>query len=176
MKYQDKLQELGMSEQNVSASIKKSIATLNDIISSYNSAQKAKEQSDDEDEINEINSDLEEMEGDIEDLDNSLVDKIEDYHKNKDLYAEKAKKMLDAAKAKREQLLAKENGEPVAVAQATQPAQAPQPAQAKKEAPYVEAKEVPAEQPKKKTNWALWIVAGIVAIVTVNQVMIRNED
>jgi hypothetical protein len=170
MKYQDKLEELGMSEKNVSASIKKTIATLNDIISSYNLAQKTKEQSDDEDEINEINSDIEEMEGDIEDLDNSLVDKIEDYHKNKDVYAEKAKKMLDAAKAKREQLLAKENGEPVAVVQASQLAQA------KKEAPYVQAKEVPAEQPKKKTNWALWIVAGIIAVVTVNQVMIRTED
>ena len=173
MKYQDKLNELNLSEQNVSASIKKSIVTLEDIIDSYHYAKKALENAEneqDEERISEINRDIEEMQGDIEELDDKIVYKLEDYNKNKDVYAEKAKKMLDGAKAKREQLLAKENGESVVVASAV-PKPQPQP-QPKVETPKVEI----LEAPKKKSNWALWLVAGIVAIVTVNQVMIRNED
>jgi len=173
MKYQDKLNELNLSEQNVSASIKKSIVTLEDIIDSYHNAKKALENAEneqDEERISEINKDIEEMQGDIEELDDKIVYKLEDYNKNKDVYAEKAKKMLDGAKAKREQLLAKENGESVVVASAVpQPQPQPQP---KVETPKVEI----LEAPKKKSNWALWLVAGIVAVITLNQVVIGTDD
>jgi len=171
MKYQDKLQELGMSEKKVSPSIQKSIVTLNEIIETYHQAKKALEQATDEEQINDINNDIEQMEGDIEELDEAIVEKIEDYNQNKDVYAEKARRMQEGRKAKSSGIV---SPQPQPQPQ-SQPQPQPQPqtqSQPQVETPKVEV----LEAPKKKTNWALWLVAGIVAIVTVNQVMIRNED
>jgi transcription elongation factor Elf1 len=163
MKYQDKLNELGMNAENLSPSIQKSIATLDDIIDTYHQAKKALENATDEEEEGEINSDIEQMEGDIQELDEKILEKIEDYNKNKEMYAERGRKMQEGRKAKASGTVS------------SQPQPQPQPqtqSQPQVETPKVEV----LEAPKKKTNWALWLVAGIVAIVTVNQVMIRNED
>lgn len=156
MKYQDKLDELGMSAENLPASIQKSIATLDDIIDTYHQAKKALENATDEEEEGEINSDIEQMEGDIQELDESILEKIEDYDKKKEMYGERSKKMQEGRKAK---------------ASGTVSSQ-PQPQPQAQPQPKIEV----LEAPKKKSNWALWLVAGIVAVITLNQVVIGTDD
>lgn len=156
MKYQDKLNELGMNAENLSPSIQKSIATLDDIIDTYHRAKKALENATDEEKEEEINSDIEQMEGDIQELDERILEKIEDYDKNKEMYAERGKKMQEGRKAK---------------ASGTVSSQ-PQPQPQAQPKPNVEV----LEAPKKKSNWALWLVAGIVAVITLNQVVIGTDD
>ena len=154
MKYQDKLNELGMTEQDLSASILKSIGNLNEIISTYNDAQESLEEISDEEDLQNAQEDIEQIKGDIEELDERILEKIEDYNKNKEMYAERGRKMQEGRKAK-------VSGN---VASQPQPQYQPQ--------PNVEV----LEAPKKKSNWALWLVAGIVALVTVNQVLIKVDD
>jgi chromosome segregation ATPase len=154
MKYQEKLNELGMTEQDLSASILKSIANLNEIISTYNDAQESLEEISDEEDLQNAQEDIEQIKGDIEELDERILEKIEDYNKNKEMYAERGRKMQEGRKAK-------VSGN---VASQPQPQYQPQ--------PNVEV----LEAPKKKSNWALWLVAGIVALVTVNQVLIKVDD
>jgi hypothetical protein len=158
MKYQDKLNELGMTAEKTSASIQKSIATLDDIIDTYHNAKKMLENTDDEEEEEDINKDIEQMEGDIAELDERIVEKLEDYDKNKEMYAERAKKMQEGRKAN------SSVNAPSQPQQQTQPQFQPQ--------PKVEV----LEQPKKKSNWALWLVGGIVAVITLNQVVIGADD
>jgi TolA-binding protein len=160
MKYQDKLDELGMTAEKLSPSIQKSIATLDDIIDSYHQAKKALENATDEEEEGDIKSDIEQMEGDIEELDERILEKIEDYDKNKEMYAERGRKMQEGRKAK---------------ASGTVSSQ-PQPQPQAQPQPQFQPKVEVLEAPKKKSNWALWLVAGIVALVTVNQVMIKVDD
>jgi chromosome segregation ATPase len=154
MKYQDKLSELGMTEQDLSASILKSIANLNEIISTYNETQESLDEITDEEDLQSSLEDIEQIKGDIEELDERISEKIEDYNKNKEMYAERGRKMQEGRKAK------------VSGNVASQPQAQSQPQ------PNVEV----LEAPKKKSNWALWLVAGIVALVTVNQVMIKVDD
>ena len=96
------------------------------------------------------------MEGDIQELDERILEKIEDYDKNKEMYAERSKKMQEGRKAK---------------ASGTVSSQ-PQPQPQAQPQPNVEV----LEAPKKKSNWALWLVAGIVAVITLNQVVIGTDD
>ena len=161
MKYQDKLNELGMTAEKLSPSIKKSISELDDIIDTYHQAKKALENATDEEQIEDINNDIQHMEGDIQDLDEKIVEKIEDYNKNKAFYEERGRKMQEGRKAK-------SSGN---VSSQPQPQAQPQP-QPKIETPKVEI----LEAPKKKSNWALWLVAGIVAVITLNQVVIGQDD
>ena len=62
---------------------------------------------------------------------------------------------------------------PQPIQQPQQAQQPQQPQQPKIEIPYVAATEVPKQ---KKTNWALLLVAGIIAVITINQVMIKVDD
>jgi predicted nucleic acid-binding Zn-ribbon protein len=170
MKYQDQLNELAINAEKLTPSIKKSIAELDDIIDTYHQAKKALENATDEEEIEDIKNDIEHMKGDINDLDEKIVEKINDYNKNKDFYAERAKKMQDGRKAK-----SSGNKEIEPVVETTVKPQAqpqPQPQAQSQPQPKIEI----LQPAKKKTNWALWLVAGIVAVITVNQVLIKTED
>ena len=171
MKYQDRLQELGLDEKKLPNSIKKSVVTLNEILFTHEDANRHLQQATEQDDIDATSSDIAQMEEDIEQLDDRIVEKVDDWHNNKAKYDAVAQKLRDGKLAKQGVAvpMPAQTAAPVAAPVAAQTA-APQ---QKVNIPYVAATEVPVQ---KKSNWALWLVAGIVAVITVNQVMIRVDD
>ena len=163
MKYQEKLRELKVDETQLTTVLKDGITDIIDALDALNHAKKDILELDDEESIEELESEIKSLENTIDDLDENLVGKIDKWYVKRIRFKENMEKGKNAV---------------IETNIAPTPTQAPtqtpiQPQAQPKEVPYVEATEVPRE---KKTNWALLLVAGIIAVVTINQVMIRVDD
>ena len=172
MKYQDRLQELGLDEKKLPSSIKKSVVSLNEILFTHEDANRHLREATEQDDIDATSSDISQMEEDIEQLDDRIVEKIEDWHSNKAKYDAIAQKMKEGKLAKQGVVVEKQVAPTTQVSQPQVASKVVEPQQ-NAQIPYVEATVVPE---KKKSNWALWLVAGIIAVITVNQVMIKVDD
>jgi hypothetical protein len=163
MKYQEKLRELKVDETQLTTVLKDGITDIIDALDALNHAKKDILELDDEESIEELENEIKSLENTIDDLDENLVGKIDKWYVKRIRFKENMEKGKNAV---------------IETNIAPTPTQAPtqtpiQPQAQPKEVPYVEATEVPRE---KKTNWALLLVAGIIAVVTINQVMIRVDD
>jgi hypothetical protein len=163
MKYQEKLRELKVDETQLTAVLKDGITDIIDALDALNHAKKDILELDDEESIEELESEIKSLENTIDDLDENLVGKIDKWYVKRIRFKENMEKGKNA--------VIETNIAPIPTQTLTQ---APIQQQAQpKEVPYVEATEMPKQ---KKTNWALLLVAGIIAVVTINQVMLKVDD
>ena len=161
MKYQEKLRELKVDETQLTTVLKDGITNIIDALDALNHAKKDILELDDEESIEELENEIKSLENTIDDLDENLVAKIDKWYVKRVRFKENMEKGKNA--------VIETNAAPI-----PQPIQQPQqPQQPKIEIPYVAATEVPKQ---KKTNWALLLVAGIIAVITINQVMIKVDD
>jgi hypothetical protein len=165
MKYQEKLRELKVDETQLTTVLKDGITDIIDALDALNHAKKDILELDDEESIEELENEIKSLENTIDDLDENLVGKIDKWYVKRIRFKENMEKGKNA--------VIETNIAPTPTQAQAQP-EAPIQQQAQpKEVPYVEATEMPKQ---KKTNWALLLVAGIIAVVTINQVMIKVDD
>lgn len=166
IKFEQKIQELGIDKEQMSQPIKKAIKdfytqyeSLVDIQNDFNDV-------DDEDKA-ELQEELEELQKLVEEADDVLVGKVSLWFKNKDVYAANTARMLEG-KAKKD--LAAKGG-------VTPPTPAPAPTPAPTPAPEPTPAPAPAPEPKKEesSNWALWVLGGLVAAITLGRVMMKED-
>jgi cell division septation protein DedD len=170
IKFEQKIEELGIDKEQMSQPIKKAIKdfytqyeSLVDIQNDFNDV-------DDEDKA-ELQEELDELRNLVEQADDVLVGKVSTWFKNKDIYAANTARMLEG-KAKKD-LAAKGGVTPPAPAPAPTPAPTPDPAPAPAPTPAP----APAPEPKKEesSNWALWVLGGLVAAITLGRVMMKED-
>lgn len=171
IKFEQKIQELGIDKEQMSQPIKKAIKdfytqyeSLVDIQNDFNDV-------DDEDKA-ELQEELEELQKLVEEADEVLVGKVSLWFKNKDVYAANTARMLEG-KAKKD-LAAKGGVTPPTTAPAPTPASTPaatsEPApSAPTPAPAVESNK------EESSNWALWVLGGLVAAITLGRVMMKED-
>ena len=167
MKYQEKLRELKVDETQLTTVLKDGITNIIDALDALNHAKKDILELDDEESIEELENEIKSLENTIDDLDENLVAKIDKWYVKRVRFKENMEKGKNA--------VIETNAAPIPqpIQQPQQAQQPQQPQQPKIEIPYVAATEVPKQ---KKTNWALLLVAGIIAVITINQVMIKVDD
>ena len=163
MKYQEKLNELKVDENILPTILKEAIEEISDASDALSHARKQILELEDDDEIDGFEQQINELESTIANLDDDIVTKIDKWYQKRVRFKENMEKGKN--------LVLQTKEEPKEVKTEEQKAQ-PQPQPQPQSQPKVEV----VEQPKKKTNWALWLVAGLVAVITVNQVLIKTED
>ena len=167
IKFEQKIQELGIDKEQMSQPIKKAIKdfytqyeSLVDIQNDFNDV-------DDEDKA-ELQEELDELRNLVEQADDVLVGKVTTWFKNKDVYAANTARMLEG-KAKKDSA-AKGGVTPPTPAPAPNPEPTPAPAAAP--APAAPAPVVAKEE---SSNWALWVLGGLVAAITLGRVMMKED-
>ena len=166
IKFEEKIQELGIDKEQMSQPIKKAIKdfytqyeSLVDIQNDFNDV-------DDEDK-EELREELEELQKLVEQADDVLVGKVNLWFKNKDIYAANTARMLEG-KAKKD--AAKGGVTPPAPAPAPAPAPtpAPEPTPAPAPAPAAAVKE-------ESSDWVWWALGGVIALVTLGRVVLKDK-
>lgn len=166
IKFEQKIQELGIDKEQISQPIKKAIKdfytqyeSLVDIQNDFNDV-------DDEDKA-ELQGELDELRSLVYEADEVLVGKISTWFKNKDVYAANTARMLEG-KAKKE-LATKGGVTPTTTAPAPNIATFP----LGTSTPATSTS--PVEVKKESSNWALWVLGGLVAAITLGRVMMKEE-
>lgn len=166
IKFEQKIEELGIDKEQISQPIKKAIKdfytqyeSLVDIQNDFNDV-------DDEDK-EEVREELEELQKLVEQADDVLVGKVYTWFKNKDVYAANTARMLEG-KAKKD--LATKGG-----ATPTTTAPAPNIATFPLETSTPATSAAPAVAKEESSNWALWVLGGLVAAITLGRVMMKED-
>jgi hypothetical protein len=169
IKFEEKIQELGIEKEQLSQPIKKAIKdfytqyeSLVDIQNDFNDV-------DDEDK-EELRQELEELQKLVEDADDVLVGKVNLWFKNKDVYAANTARMLEG-KAKKD-MAAKGGVIPPAPAPTPAPTPDPTPTPAPTPDP------IPAAAPAVKeesSDWVWWALGGVIALVTLGRVVLKDK-
>jgi cobalamin biosynthesis Mg chelatase CobN len=189
-KFNEKLRELGITEEQVSKGLKEKIKGYNESLATYKNA---KSSGVDEAELSELKSALDKM-------DAKLVDTIERWHRNKDAQSERMKQRQASIKSGNAPApTPKKSAKPVQVnddeddmkdddvdiqedkqkrleqkrLQAEEYWRKKQ-AYEQQQAYLAQQQQQQQQQPKKKSN-AIWIVAGIVAVVTLGAVVLKDK-
>lgn len=145
MKWTEVLAKTGVDENQVSVSIKKAIKAYRELEAEKKSLEERLSASGiSEEDASGLNIDLAEVNDALETIDEALCVKIQKWDSNKDMYAEKMRKMQDSLKAKKE---GKANPPAPAPAPAPEPAPAPAPAPNPEPSPNPEP--TPNPEPKK---------------------------
>ena len=152
--WKQKLEELGMTESELSKGIKKKIADYNTIYGAVKEVSESLKNAE-EDETEELESQLSELKEGLTEANDDLVRSIETYHKNKDAYKAKVERMNAGRKSK---------APTTAAAAEPTPAAAPTPAAESKPAETVQAKVID-EGEKKKGNALFWILGAAAAVI-----------
>jgi hypothetical protein len=181
IKFQSKMNELGLSVNDLSASLQKKVQEFYETYSSYQDSLKDLEEYDEEDK-DEIQKEVDEVGMLLNQQDEELTRNIERFNRNKEVYASNAQKMAEGRANKK---LAKQNNGAISnavppVIQATG-GQVPQnnftntnpivnndPNNSNNGAPEPKVEE-------KSSDWGWWALAGIVAIVTLGQVVMKDK-
>lgn len=168
IKFEEKIQELGIDKEQMSQPIKKAIRdfytqyeSLVDIQNDFNDV-------DDEDK-EELREELEELEKLVQEADDKLVAKVYIWFKNKDIYAANTARMLEG-KAKKD----------AAKSGVTPPTPAPAPAPAPAPTPAPEPTPAPAPAPaaaikEESSDWVWWALGGVIALVTLGRVVLKDK-
>lgn len=185
IKFQSKMNELGLSVNDLSASLQKKVQEFYETYSSYQDSLKDLEEYDEEDK-DEIQKEVDEVGMLLNQQDEELTRNIERFNRNKEVYASNAQKMAEGRANKK---LAKQNNG--AISNAVPPAPAPivhvdgnQIPQSNNNIPNNNPSVDPVNttnnppEPKveeKSSDWGWWALAGIVAIVTLGQVVMKEK-
>jgi hypothetical protein len=176
-KFNEKLQELGLTENEVSKSIKGKIKNYNEYLQIYTDG----------------GSSDEKLKANFEKLDDNIVATIEKWFANKDAQAERMRAMREKREAKKNsgETLAKkpvkkeeiieekeEEGEEDDNDYEEELARSKERRQEflRRQAAYQAQQQQQQQlaQPKKKSN-AIWILAGVVAVVTLGAVILKDK-
>ncbi len=164
IKFEEKIQELGIDKEQMSQPIKKAMKDFYVQYESYQDILKDFEDVEEEDK-SELQEELEELRKLVEDADDVLVGKVNLWFKNKDVYAANTARMLEG-KAKKD--AAKGGVTPPAPAPAPEPTPAPTPAPEPTPAPAPLVKE-------ESSDWVWWALGGVIALVTLGNVVLKDK-
>ena len=165
IKFEEKIEELGIDKEQMSQPIKKAIQdfytqyeSLVDIQNDFNDV-------DDEDK-EELREELQELEKLVQDADDALVGKVNLWFKNKDVYAANTARMLEG-KAKKD--LAAKGGVtlPTTASTPLTATPTPTPAPASVVSPVVKKEE--------SSDWVWWALGGVIALVTLGRVVLKEK-
>lgn len=163
MNWKQKLEELGMTEQSLSASIKKKIKEHNEIIEALKEASNDLRNAGDDDDTEELRVQISELKDGVEASNEQLIDSIVHYHKNKDVYKAKVERMQQAKKNKQSTQPKADTTPAVVVNQPQVQAQ-----------PQVQGGQVDTPKDEKKSNFLAWALGAaaivIVGVVTLGRV------
>jgi hypothetical protein len=181
IKFQEKMNELGLSVNDLSASLQKQVADFYENFAIYKQSLEDLEdyEEEDKDQLQQEVNDIAIM---INERDQDLVRNIERFNKNKHVYASNAQKMAEGRANKK---LAKQNNGAISNAippvvhdtggqvsqnnfTNTNPVVNNDPNNSNNGAPEPKVEE-------KSSDWGWWALAGIVAIVTLGQVVMKDK-
>lgn len=169
IKFEEKIQELGIDKEQMSQPIKKAIKEFYAQYDSYQDILKDFEDVEDEDKP-ELQEELEELQKLVEQADDVLVGKVNLWFKNKDIYAANTARMLEG-KAKKDAAKSGVTPPTPAPAPAPTPTPAPTPAPEPTPAPVV----TPAVEKEESSDWVWWALGGVIAIVTLGSVVLKDK-
>ena len=166
IKFEEKIQELGIDKEQMSQPIKKAIR---DFYTQYESLVDIQNdfQDVDEEDKEELREELEELQKLVEQADDVLVGKVNLWFKNKDVYAANTARMLEG-KAKKD-LAAKGGVTPPAPAPTPDPTPAPAPT------PDPTPTPAPAVEKEQSSDWVWWALGGVIALVTLGRVVLKDK-
>jgi phosphomannomutase len=181
IKFQEKMNELGLSVNDLSSSLQRQIGDFYENFAIYKQSLEDLQEYDEEDK-DELQQEVNDIAIMINQRDEELVRNIERFNRNKDVYASNAQKMAEGRANKK---LAKQNNG--AISNAVPPVvheagvQIPQnsnnitnpvvnndPNNSNNPAPQQKVEE-------NSSNWGWWALAGIVAVVTLGQVVLKDK-
>jgi hypothetical protein len=171
IKFEEKIQELGIDKEQMSQPIKKAMKDFYVQYESYQDILKDFEDVEEEDKP-ELQEELEELRKLVEDADDVLVGKVNLWFKNKDVYAANTARMLEG-KAKKD-LAAKGGVTPPTPAPAPTPDPTPAPA-APVPTPDPTPAPAPAVQKEESSDWVWWALGGVIALVTLGRVVLKDK-
>jgi chromosome segregation ATPase len=153
-KYQQKLQEYGLTEASVSSGLRKKFDSLKAIQKEVDKFNQELDDTDDDDQdtIDSLNDKLDDLEANMEALDESIAEEVTKYNNNKDKYAEMGKKLQAGREAKK-------NAKAPAAAAAPAAAEAAPAATAEPAAPA-------AEPAKEKSSGSGILLGGLLVLIT----------
>jgi hypothetical protein len=177
-KFNEKLQELGLTENEVSKSIKGKIKNYNEYLQSYTDG----------------GSSDEKLKANFEKLDGNIVASIEKWFANKDAQAERMRAMREKREAKKnsgeapakkpvkkEEIIEEEEQEEEEnddyeeqIELARREALRRQEFLRRQAAYQAQQQQQQLAQPKKKSK-AIWVLAGLVAVVTLGAVILKDK-
>jgi seryl-tRNA synthetase len=163
MKYEQRLEELGVDKTMVSKGLQKKIKDFEDLLDFVDGSKKELNDIEDEDEKQDLEDEINRIEEDIPMIDDKLVSDINFWDRNKEMQAINVQKMADAREAKK---LAANGG--------VMPPQAATQEPKVSTAQYNNAP-LPTEE-KKKKDWVWWGIAGFVAVVTLGAVWMSKDE
>jgi hypothetical protein len=171
IKFEEKIQELGIDKEQMSQPIKKAIRdfyvqyeSLVDIQNDFNDV-------DDEDK-EELREELEELQKLVEQADDVLVGKVNLWFKNKDVYAANTARMLEG-KAKKD--LAAKGGVTFPTTASTPHTAIPDPTPAPAPTPDPTPAPAPAVKKEESSDWVWWALGGVIALVTLGRVVLKDK-
>jgi hypothetical protein len=166
MKWKQRFDELGLTNETISQGLKNKIRDYYDIQQGIADMKQVLANPSVNDNVEEIQADLEDAIETLEAYDNKLVGDVELYFKNKDTYADKMKKMAEGREKKKQAMA---SGGATKTTTTT-----PQATQTQQQPKQVETK---TEGEEKKSNWG-WIgfavLAGVVTLGAVN--LFKDRD
>jgi len=164
MKYEQRLEELGVDKTMVSKGLQKKIKDFEDLLDFVDGSKKELNDIEDEDEKQDLEDEINRIEEDIPMIDDKLVSDINFWDRNKETQAINVQKMADAREAKK---LAANGG---VIPPQAQPQAQPQVATSEPN-----KASIPTEE-KKKKDWVWWGIAGFVAVVTLGAVWMSKDE
>jgi len=170
MSWQEKLQDVGLTESNMPNMVKKAVNELKAFQKEADKITNLLERDDLSDNKREqLEEDYDNLVASIENQEDVIEKKIEQWNKNKDGYAARGEKLAAARLAKQQA----KAGAQVSSTQATPP-QPPQPP-AVAQAISVEAEEIK-NPPKKSSGWGWLVLIGVVAIASLGAINLSKDE
>jgi len=170
MKWKQRFDELGLTNETISQGLRNKIRDYYDIQQGIADMKEVLANPSVNDDVEEIRAELDDAIETLEAYDTKLVSDVELYFKNKDAYADKMKKMAEGREKKKQAMAS--GGATKTPTPTPQATQTPTP-------PQQQQKQVVTNQSgePKKTNWG-WIgfavLAGVVTLGAVN--LLKNRD
>ena len=170
MSWQEKLQDVGLTESNMPNMVKKAVNELKAFQKEADKITNLLERDDLSDNKREqLEEDYDNLVASIENQEDVIEKKIEQWNKNKDGYAARGEKLAAARLAKQQA----KAGAQVSSTQATPP-QPPQPPVVA-QAISVEAEEIK-NPPKKSSGWGWLVLIGVVAIASLGAINLSKDE
>jgi uncharacterized protein with von Willebrand factor type A (vWA) domain len=168
MKWKQKLNEVGLTQETISHGLKNKIKDYYSILEGIDEAKQTIANPTINDDVEAIKEDLADLEEVLQDADTKLVKAIELYDKNKEKYAELSKHLSKGRPRK--------DGKPSEKQVATTTSTEPQVQKATQPQVVTPTQEVKDEPKKKSSGWGLFV--GVLAIVTLGAgaMLFKNRD
>jgi cell division septation protein DedD len=171
IKWKQRMNELGLTEQTVSHGLRAKIKDFNTLLEGIEEVKESIANPDINDNVDELESDLEDLEKAVESSDRMLVNAVEVFDRNKEKYAELSKNLGKGRPRK--------NPAPTPTPTPTPtpaPTPTPTPTPAPAPTPTPKAAEVVLDEPKKKSSTGWFIFALVVGVATLGAVSLSNRD